>query len=267
MYRGYSLELDESFFENYLLTDSVIRTFKNQKSRIRSSIKDYIISLDGGFDVLDADMIKNDWFPEAECQVFLSHSHKDEDLSLKLTHWLKTNFGLKTFIDSTVWGYADDLLQLIDNRYCLNDDGKTYSYQKRNLSTSHVHMMLNMAVLDMISHCECCVFLNTPNSIASSEIIPQNGSRYTYSPWIFSELAMFKHVERKDRKDHRKMTKLGEERGFKTDSGPSFLHKANDERLIKIDGETLELWKHVRQESRIHSRNIFHPLDTLYTIT
>ena len=66
------------------------------------------------------------WFPQIKADIFISHSHKDEDLALALAGWLKVSFGLTAFIDSCVWGYANDLLKMIDYKYC---------YQKKTIHT------------------------------------------------------------------------------------------------------------------------------------
>nr|MBK7064154.1 hypothetical protein [Deltaproteobacteria bacterium] len=68
---------------------------------------------------------------------------------------MEKTFGLTAFVDSSVWGDANELLAEIDNRFCWSDDRRTYDYRKRNNSTSHVHMMLATALSVMIDRCEC----------------------------------------------------------------------------------------------------------------
>ena len=98
---------------------------------------------------------------------------------------------LESFIDSCVWGHVDELLKAIDNKYCLNAGGETYSYEKRNRSTSHVHMMFATAITEMIDAAECVFFLNTTNSITSSEAVSK-----TKSPWLFFELGTIRSIRR-----------------------------------------------------------------------
>ena len=97
--------------------------------------------------------IEADCFPEINADVFISHSHNDEDYAQRVASWLNSQFGLLPFIDSFVWKSADRLLKIIDDKYCLNDNGKTYSYEARNLSTSYIHMMLASAISKMIDKC------------------------------------------------------------------------------------------------------------------
>ena len=55
-----------------------------------------------------------------------------------------------------------------------------YDYNKRNYSTSHVHMMLSTALTMMMDEAECVIFLNTPNALSTKDIVHK-----TESPWIF----------------------------------------------------------------------------------
>ncbi len=133
--------------------------------------------------VLDATKLAENWFPEIKADVFISHAHADEPNALACAGWLESSFGLTSFIDSCVWGHAEKLLKIIDNDLCRNDDKETYSYELRNRSTSHVHMMLAASLSNMIDRCECIFFLGTHNSITSEEAVQR-----TKSPWIMYEL-------------------------------------------------------------------------------
>ena len=136
--------------------------------------------------------LKEHWFSIKKADVFLSHSHKDLDNVICFAGWLYEEFRLTSFIDSCTWGYCNDLLRQIDDKYCRFENSSTYNYSLRNYSTSHVHMMLSTALTEMIDKCECVIFYNTPNSISiASEISKQkNGDSTTLSPWIYHELSM-----------------------------------------------------------------------------
>lgn len=115
--------------------------YSTHKQKTKESLDKYL-SVDGE---LKASEIEKDGFPSFKADVFLSHSHKDEKNVIAFAGLL-SELGLTVFIDSCVWGCADDLLRHIDNKYCVaktNPDGSidTYNYQKRNQSTAHVHMM------------------------------------------------------------------------------------------------------------------------------
>ena len=169
---------------------SYICVTQQQKAceRIVRSVLDKYLSKDG---YLDASVIEKDWFPDLKAHVFLSHSHRDVDLAIRLAGYLRAKFGIETFIDSAVWGYANELLKHIDEVYCVHskkpNGGFVYDYELRNLSTAHVHLILQGALAKMINCCEALVFLNTPNSLLVSDICDLTEIA---SPWIYSELLM-----------------------------------------------------------------------------
>lgn len=169
------------------------KLYDAHKTSIKKSIEQYL-STEG---VLNASEIEKDWFPTFNADIFLSHSHKDEKQVIALAGFLQ-KLGLTAFIDSCVWGYANDLLKQIDNKYCIcktKSDGtvESYDYEKRNQSTAHVHMILNSALLKMMDSTECLIFLDTPNSLKVKDIA--NG--VTNSAWIYSELLLSKYIGRK----------------------------------------------------------------------
>ena len=158
-----------------------------------SCLSDFIIQNSIDKDViLDGSRILDTYFPNVKADIFISHSHKDVETAKEFAKLIYVKTGLRSFIDSEVWGYADDLLRKIDNSYCLNSDG-SFSYKKRNISTSYVHMMLNTALLSMIDRCECLFFLSTPNSFNTEQKIKNT----TFSPWIYFELSMANAIEKR----------------------------------------------------------------------
>lgn len=176
----------EKYYKNGL------EVYKSHKQKIKESLDKYL-SVDGE---LKASEIEKDWFPSFKADVFLSHSHKDEK-DVIVFAGLLNDIGLTAFIDSCVWGYADELLKQIDDEYCVskaNPDGSidTYNYQRRNQSTAHVHMMLNGALMKMMDSTECLIFLDTPNSLKTKDI----SSATTNSGWIYSELLMSKFLRK-----------------------------------------------------------------------
>lgn len=195
MYRAYQYvdDLDVYFgsnLERYFEVGNAI--YNQQKTTIEKSLKDFYI--DG--DKINGRELKEKWFPKVDADVFLSHSHKDEKTIIAFAGFLYEVFRVKSFIDSTVWGYANDLQQLIDEKYCLtnNPNRGKYDYDKRNYSTSHVHLMLNTALLEVLDETECVIFVETPNSIQHVKETVEEG---TYSPWIYSELNLINYLRTK----------------------------------------------------------------------
>jgi hypothetical protein len=178
MYRGFNLKIDKPLNTHFYTLGKEI--FNNNQKIIKKTLDGFL--LDNGS--LSGNEIMENWFPSIEADIFLSHSHKDEKLAIIIAGILSSILGLKVFIDSCVWGYSNDLLKIIDDTYCKNPNGDTYSYDKRNYSTSHVNLMLSNALNKMIDNCESILFLNSPNSISM-----ENLGNSTKSPWIYSEIS------------------------------------------------------------------------------
>ena len=255
MFVGFNAHITEQGVFSPYFKDYGQPLFDNQKKSVQSQLSSYI--LDEG--IVDASRIEEDWFPSIDVDVFISHSHADQELAIGFAGWLYELFGITSFIDSCVWGYADDLLKIIDEKYCVNrrkKDGTTdtYSYQKRNQSTAHVHMILNTALHKMIDKTECLVFLNTPNSLLIDDVI--DGSA-TASPWIYSELQFSRMCRKRKLSEYRRHLAHDSLHEFaqlnvKYDVSLSHLVDLNDQDLLRI-------WMHSRQKRPQEA------LDDLYT--
>lgn len=199
MYRGFDLKIpnDLNFSKSLEIGKEIL---KATNKLVKESLNNYLL----GNGSLDGTKIIENWFPEFESHIFLSHSHKDEEKAMMIAGMLAQEFGILTFIDSTVWGYSNELLKKIDHRYCLNTNGENYDYEKRNYSTAHVHLMLSTALNKMIDNSECLIFLNSPNSITTSTEINQK----TNSPWIFSEIGTSKIIRKQTPERLKRKTKM-----------------------------------------------------------
>ncbi|MGI0529905.1 hypothetical protein [Treponema socranskii] len=194
MVTAYSLEFDLKKEDSYFKKGQ--KLYESMKKKIDTNLGNF--SINGK---LDATKLTENWFPQIDADIFISHSHKDFDSALTLAGFLYKKLDLICFIDSCVWGYSDKLLKAIDVKYCKNINENTYDYDLRNLSTSHVHMMLTVALTKIIYRTESLFFLNTPNSILPKDSIKNK----TLSPWIYTELSMIKFIEKKSVKAHRQI--------------------------------------------------------------
>lgn len=197
-------------YSKFILNDLVPSDYEDCKSigqkyyeEVRDSIQSELGNFIGIDGTVDGTKLQEEWFPtkKGTFNIFLSHSHADEELAVSLAGYLKDRFNLNVFIDSCLWGYANNLLREIDEMYCRQSNGKFFDYDKRNYSTSHVHMMLASALLRMIDNCEAVFFLNTENSISIGEEIEKER---TASPWIYTELAMADRISIRSVQYHRK---------------------------------------------------------------
>tara|TARA_R110002072_G_scaffold59514_1_gene151491 strand:- start:86184 stop:86972 length:789 start_codon:yes stop_codon:yes gene_type:complete len=197
MYRGFNLKIENEIeFNDYHIFG--LEIFKTLKESVATNLTNYLVP-DG---VLDGNKIMDDWFPEVKSHIFLSHSHNDLKNAIYIAGALYKEFKILTFIDSTVWGYSNDLLKIIDDKYCKNLNSETYDYHFRNYSTSHVHLMLSSALNKMIDNSEAIFFLNSSNSVSARNITDK-----TNSAWIFSEINTSKIIGKKTPNRLKKITK------------------------------------------------------------
>lgn len=266
MYSKFNLELKSSDFEEYL--ECGRKLYAAIGEPLEANLKGSLDRFTQQSSIIDGSSLQNTWFPlNDHYDIFLSHSHQDEDLAIALSGFLKQECGLSVFIDSCLWGYSNDLLTMIDNEYCVNDSGSAYSYDKRNYSTSHVHMMLNIALNNMLDNCEAVFFLNTDKSLSIVEGIK---SEKTMSPWIYSELSTINLLRQRDWEDYRKRNLSRLDEAIATESAKFALTIEYDvtdklKKLVKIDKTTLE---NIKRTSLVEGfTSALFSLDKLYLAT
>lgn len=205
MFRAFNIkDVTEEVFNDWKTDGEAL--FSKQSSDVRSAVSHYINN-----GVINGLEIVGDWFGPVKADVFISHSHRDEALAIGMAGWLHEEFGLTSFIDSCVWGYADDLLLGIDKVFCKNGESNTYSYRARNRSTSHVHMMLSTALMQMIDSCEGVFFINTPAAVSTEKLLDRNSDGETSSPWIYAELVAMQLLRRREPKRRTSEAKIAVE--------------------------------------------------------
>ncbi len=251
MYTGFNLNF-ESFLtpaqEKYYL-EKGNDLFKKYSNNVVEKLEELILengNIDGG-------KMSENWFPTVEADIFLSHSHKNEKEAIALSGYLSENLGIKTFVDSCIWGYSADLLKELDKKFCKREDGH-YDYNKRNFTTSNVHMMLSTALTKMMDKTECLFFLNTPESISFKEGVKSS----TLSPWIYAEIETSKIIRHKELKEYRKTRK--QTISFTKGNlllNESFQYPLDLTHLKSIDQNDIQHWKE-------NYSNEEYPLDLLY---
>lgn len=252
MYRGFNVGFVPQKDEDFRAFLQVgLERYKETEQLVQFNMGTFLSSQQN----LDGKAIQDFWFPQVNADIFISHSHQDQDSALALSGWLWSQFKLNVFIDSMVWGFGDDLLRALDNEYCYNEVRKVYDYGMRNRSTAHVHMMLSAALTMMMDKTECIFFMNTPNSIQ-----PFDGSVATNSPWIYSELAQTKVLQTNPPKRLRLL-----EETFSNFTGEPFnkalpiAYKTDLAHLTPITIQDLMSWPHKQRGDE-------HALDTLYRL-
>lgn len=169
-----------------MVSENDVKAIALQRLPFKKKMRTLVIPSDG---IIKGDTLKDAYFPSglfdgSNYDVFISHSHSNEEEAHLLAAWLKKYKNLSCFVDSFAWGSADQLLKEIDDKYCYRKHSKTYDYKKRNFTTSHVHAILSMALLDTILRSKYCIF------IESTESVPLNSGlkKKTLSPWLYEEV-------------------------------------------------------------------------------
>ena len=260
MYRGFQLNLKGKSLKESLSIREFIKRLKEYEYEDMNEENESIVqdTLDDFFlpdSSIDSSKMQENWFPQIKADVFISHSHQDKELALGLVGWLHEEFGLKGFIDSAVWGYS----QYLENR--LLDTCRKYSSlhkdELKNFASAHVHMMLSVALNQMIDNTECLVFINTPNSISLNTPIDET----TPSPCIYSEIAMSRLIGKRALSEHRKHK-----------GGPLFESYSAElpirytlpmDHLEKLTLKDLQEWERDCQKNSSHS---IKALDSLYKL-
>lgn len=256
MYRAFKLE-DVQFRHNFKeYAEEMNLTYGEI---VRKNLKAFV---DAG--KIDGTKMRDNWFQKIDSDVFISHSHDDQDLALNLAGWLYYHFGLKSFVDSCVWGHSHKLLRSIDNSLCKTFDQKHYDYDLRNGSTSHIHMILATALGKMIDAAEAVIFVSTPNSISTKESVEK-----VSSPWLFYELSMMQLIQKRPLSDYRVNLKKSADYHELEEGTENFSRKlpieydADFSSLTTLQAGTLNQWQEVHIENSDLAEN---PLDILYSI-
>ncbi|HCG8581356.1 TPA: toll/interleukin-1 receptor domain-containing protein [Vibrio parahaemolyticus] len=269
MYVGYELTLENI---DVLENDSKYTDYLNQESdSIVEKFNEVLLS-DGK---IDASKVIDEWFPNGEYHIFISHSHKDRKIAEHLANWLYEKFNLTSFLDSHVWGYANNLLKELNDKYAKSGD-ELYAYEPAISNAAHVYLMLSTALTEAIDKSECLFFINTPNTLQDLHIEGGEVESRTASPWIMHELKTSSML----RKEHREM-----KGGFSMESAGNesvqknaeFSFNVPTEHLVKIDEAVLSQWVNDCEPDFVtHSifrwplmehKKEFEALDILYTLT
>lgn len=268
MFTGFKLEIDKTSFEKEILTDKNFDYYKEigerhlsiKRTQCENDLKDYIFK-----GIIDGTKLQDDWFPQITgIDIFISHSHKDKDLALALAGWLHEKFNLECFIDSCVWGYVNDLLKLVNDRYSNKrsdgNGGFLYSHEKCNNASCHVNMMLNIALQKVIDSTETVILINTSNSIKKYD---ENTS--TFSPWIYSEVVCTEIIRRKELLEYRKYkSKILLEKFSNESKELKVEYNISLEHLKDLDYSILKKWE---SNCNLYKSIFNYPLDQLYILT
>lgn len=270
MYIGFNLRIDENAeifdgLENYERLQHVGQEhLNNQKALFNEELEDYVVA-----DRINGTKIQDEWFPQIEADVFISHSGKDGELANALAGWIYETFRLRCFIDANVWGYSKTLLERMNsklsNKRRNTNGGYLYDHESCNRVSQHVNMMLSIALQKMIDKAETIILLNTDNSVT---VCSDSHMEETYSPWIYAEISCTQFVRKKPLLAYRDYGTVYKEYFGVTESVQFAMHSAISytvslKHLKPLDEDNLLEW---RRECFANSQNYEYKLDALYQI-
>lgn len=229
MYKRYQISIPEGkgVFSTKYYYDEGVQHLKKVKDFLDKKLDEF----ERIGEHIDASSVMDKWFPNTSSHMFISHSNADETQVIMLCGWLKKELGIDSFVDSKLWGYSNELLKILDDKYSKNSLGVNYSYNKRNVSTSHVHVMLMSSLMKMIDKAECLIFVNTDSSVELGEAIKEEK---TLSPWIYNELSV-SNIMRVNTPQRRRGIKIATE-SAKSDSVELYAEDAAMTALYDIAG-------------------------------
>ena len=172
-----------------------IELLDSYKRKIKESLNNYYLKED---EYIDASSIEKRWFPEIECDVFISHSHKDKEQIVSFIGWLYKLFGIRAFIDDAIWDNVDELANRLSTKIYQDrlEDTFITEEQANSYGASNAFLILNSAIERMIDKAECFLFIGTRNSLI-------DGDTHTKSPWIYTENLFSNLVKQKPLSEYR----------------------------------------------------------------
>lgn len=268
MYIGFNLHIDKNaeIFEDlyaYKYFQELGENHLNsQKAHYERDLEKYVKQ-----EEIDGTKIQDEWFPQVNADIFISHSRNDKELACALAGWINEKFDLKCFIDSNVWGYSNELLKEMNSRLSNKredgDGGYIYDHQSCNQVSQHVNTMLSIALQKMIDKVEAVILLNTDNAV---KVCSNTQMEKTYSPWIYSEIICTQLIRKKPLLAYRSYKLLREAYRGMLESVLFFAHanisyNVSLKHLKQLKGDDLIRWEYKFLNNR---QEYEYALDALY---
>ena len=244
MRQGYKLNLSVSELSNFLRKNtSKVRCYNDELLPLLRFDKDLVnLYYDEDDDYLNAENINKVLFPNVNCDVFISYSHKDTDEAKKLAQLLYEYFGIKAFVDVLFWHGCDKLQRILDDKYSrLEDDEMLFEYKSILYSTAHIHMLLAGQLLHVIERADCFFLLGTANSLFDND-----GKIQSSSPWIYFETLLYEHLM------HNCQVNIQE--NFE------MLFNISNERMVDLTLDDVDLWNREIQGKPYKSLDVLYDL-------
>jgi len=187
MLNCYEIEVDDL---NIPVEHELEYDTENIGKRLKEIIKFQAVN-GGEIAMVEHKELLDEWFPDAGCHIFISHSHKDKGLAIAIANKIHKKYGVKSFIDSEFWGYVDKAIYEINSEFSRSLGDENYlDYEKCMRVASNFYLILSNALTDGIFHSDSFWFINSGNAFDAVN----KASEGTYSPWLYTELNYTKTV-------------------------------------------------------------------------
>lgn len=252
------------------------RHLSEQEKNFSESLDDFVE--DG---VISAEKLEQGLYPSVRADVFLSHSGRDIDVVLAFAGWLYQNFGLRSFVNETVWDQSCRMFKILDEA-CGGSNEADIPYesllmktkrtcralQKRwSMISSHADMILSTALLKMIDRTEAFFVINPGRR---SNPTGNRGTAQTDSPWIYSEVLYSSIIRRKPLSEYRNYGEafLREDLQLALESlyFMTVTYNLDMKGVVHLAPGKLEQWRGSYELQKLHDTSM-HQLDALYEIT
>ncbi len=238
MEERYKINLDDDDIRN-----EIVSYTKNEVENDFPSIFQSIINglSNEEYTVFDAQKVMDSHFTGENYDIFISHSHSDIEYVKKLAGYYEKH-GKSVFIDSEYWDFSDALLKELDNEFSYKKEPETYSYEKRNITTTIVHNLLAVSLEKMIDRCNYFIFAHSNNTSGANlhELLHStNGTQsHVISPWIYTEINIA-NIIYENKYEH--TSKSYEKRGLA--ESPLFLYDISDmiKKYIRLNHSNMDL--------------------------
>lgn len=238
MFAKFKLNLED--FQEEPKMSTYYQCGKELLSIMKGNIQNTLNSCITDDGTIDGSKLQENCFPQIEADIFISHSHKDEEAAIALTGWLYRHFGLTSFVDSYLWEYIDNLLSELNNKYNCKTHISTYTiYDHKSVldTASHVHMMLSTALNQMMDHCESLFLLSSSNAIQVKHNTPT-----TYSPWIYFENDLANTIRLKTPERLQQKVPIHEGLEFAHVASPKFSYELKLKEFVNLNSSDLTNW-------------------------
>lgn len=194
------VEKEQLLLDKYVNSKKIPLITKKDKGMREADIKKLINS---GND-LDAKAILDIVSPTGDFDVFISHYHENEDITLKIAAMLRAQ-GFKPFVDSQYWLHFDAIADELNELHLHKDQengSDLYDHSKTKMIQKHCDVLLLSALSQVMSKCKYLIFISLPEKMLGIQCYSNYKTKKpkTYSPWIYWEL-IFAQLLVKDRKN------------------------------------------------------------------